>query len=103
IVDYKSNWLGRAFSDYAPERLIAPMREHHYFLQYHLYALALHRYLALRLPSYDYERCFGGVYYLFVRGMGPQPARGTGVFFDRPKYALLESLAEALGEAEAQP
>jgi exodeoxyribonuclease V beta subunit len=100
VVDYKSNHLGAAAADYAPERLVPAMREHHYFLQYHLYSLALHRYLTLRVPGYDYERCFGGVYYLFVRGMAPEHARGTGVFFDRPALALLEALAGVLGEAE---
>jgi exodeoxyribonuclease V beta subunit len=100
IVDYKSNWLGPHASDYQPSRLLPAMREHHYFLQYHLYALALHRHLQLRLPGYDYERHFGGVYYLFVRGMAPAHASGTGVFFDRPPRALIDALADAIGAHE---
>jgi exodeoxyribonuclease V beta subunit len=101
IVDYKSNWLGSSPLDYQPSRLVHAMREHHYFLQYHLYGVALHRHLRLRLPGYDYERHFGGVYYLFVRGMSPEHRRGTGVFFDRPELALIEALAHALGAGEA--
>jgi exodeoxyribonuclease V beta subunit len=43
-----------------------------YVLQYLIYTVALHRYLRLRLPDYDYERHFGGVFYLFLRGMRPE-------------------------------
>jgi exodeoxyribonuclease V beta subunit len=66
-------------------------------LQYHLYALALHRHLGLRVADYDYERDFGGVFYLFVRGMSERHPPGTGVYFDRPTLALLEELSDALG------
>jgi exodeoxyribonuclease V beta subunit len=97
IVDYKSNRLGDAVADYRASRLGLAMHEHDYFLQYHLYALALDRHLRLRLPDYSYDRCFGGVYYLFVRGMSPEHPRGTGVFFDRPGHALLQELSHALG------
>jgi exodeoxyribonuclease V beta subunit len=102
LLDYKSNHLGGAAADYAPARLVAPMLEHHYALQYHLYALALHRLLARRVPGYDYERDFGGVYYLFVRGMSPAHPLGSGVWFDRPPRALIDALGRALarpGEA----
>jgi exodeoxyribonuclease V beta subunit len=100
IVDYKSNWLGRSATDYQRAQLVSAMREHHYFLQYHLYSVALHRQLAVRLPGYDYARHFGGVYYLFMRGMSPDHPRGTGVFFDRPELGLIEALAQAIGASE---
>ncbi len=103
VVDYKSNRLGDVADDYRPARLALAMAEHHYFLQYHLYVLALHRHLRLRLPDYAYERHFGGVYYLFVRGMAPEHAPGTGVFFDRPSEALIEALSRALGAQEEPP
>ena len=98
VVDYKSNRLGPQAADYGQESLVRSMAEHHYFLQYHLYCVALHRHLALRVRGYDYEQHFGGVYYLFLRGMAPEHALGTGIFFDRPAAALIESLERALGE-----
>jgi exodeoxyribonuclease V beta subunit len=52
----------------------------------------LHRYLGGRLPDYDYERHFGGVYYLFLRGMRPQTGPTCGVFFDRPALNLVDAL-----------
>lgn len=100
IVDYKSNWLGQEPTDYAQEHLLEAMHEHHYFLQYHLYTLALHRYLRVRMRDYHYARHFGGVYYLFIRGMAPEYPLGNGILFDRPALALIESLAQALGASD---
>lgn len=100
VVDYKSNWLGPDPAAYAPPLLAQVMGDHHYFLQYHLYALAVHRYLERRVPDYDYERHFGGVYYLFLRGMAPEHAPQTGVFFDRPSRALIEALDALLSASD---
>ncbi|MET0344503.1 MAG: exodeoxyribonuclease V subunit beta [Polyangiales bacterium] len=96
VVDYKSNWLGPDAADYAPAKLPRPMADHHYYLQYHLYTLALHRHLAHRLVGYDYDQHMGGVYYLFLRGMAPAHPLGCGVFHDRPARALIEALDAAL-------
>jgi exodeoxyribonuclease V beta subunit len=71
------------------------MLRQHYFIQYHLYTVALHKYLGLRLPGYDYERHFGGVIYLFLRGLDPErPERGT--FRDRPARSAVERLSALL-------
>jgi exodeoxyribonuclease V beta subunit len=93
LVDYKSNRLGDSVDDYAADRHASDMAEHHYVLQYHLYAVALHRLLTFRSPNYDYERHFGGVFYLFLRGLTPERAPECGVYFDRPSRALLERLS----------
>jgi exodeoxyribonuclease V beta subunit len=99
VVDYKSNHLGSRASDYDSERLAAPMEEHHYHLQYHLYLTALHRHLARRLPGYDYDQHIGGVYYLFLRGISPRHQPGTGVFRARPTRSMIESLSSLLDGA----
>ncbi len=99
LLDYKSNHLGEFAADYHPERLAVVMGRHHYVLQYLLYVVALHRYLALRVAGYDYDTHFGGVYYLFVRGMAPGHALSTGVFRDRPSRALIEGLGALLDGA----
>jgi len=72
------------------------MREHNYGLQYWLYSVVLHRYLHSRLPEYRFEKHFGGVCYLFVRGMQPGLAM-SGVFRDRPELNRLQALAELFG------
>ncbi len=95
LVDYKSNWLGTSPDDYHPDRLPEAMARESYYLQYLIYAVALHRYLRLRLPDYDYGRHFGGVYYLFLRGIDPT-SPGCGIYADRPPPELIEALDQAL-------
>jgi exodeoxyribonuclease V beta subunit len=93
LADYKSNHLGDTFQDYRPEILGREMADHHYFLQYHIYLAALHRYLSYRLPDYDYDTHFGGVYYFFIRGMSKEKGSGLGVFRDRPGREMVEALS----------
>jgi exodeoxyribonuclease V beta subunit len=90
-LDYKSNWLGEDGSAYTQEAMAQAMAEHRYDLQYQLYTLALHRYLRHRLADYDYERDFGGVIYLFLRGVDKQYP-GNGIFSCRPERALIEGM-----------
>ena len=92
IADYKSNFLGGQFSDYERSRLELSVYERRYDLQYLLYTLALHRYLRQRLREYDYARHFGGIYYLFLRGLRPESGSACGVYFERPDPALVDVL-----------
>jgi len=96
IADYKSNRLGEdtnaRLGSYRREGLRQAIRQHRYDLQYLIYTLALHRYLGQRVPGYDYERHFGGVYYLFLRGMRPAYGPRYGVWYDRPEVGLIEQL-----------
>jgi ATP-dependent exoDNAse (exonuclease V) beta subunit (contains helicase and exonuclease domains) len=92
IVDYKTNWLGAAPEDYHRTRLAAVMSQHAYHLQYLLYTVAVHRYLRLRLTNYDYDVHFGGVFYLFLRGMDPALGSDYGIFRDRPGRTLVDAL-----------
>ncbi|MCK9530195.1 MAG: exodeoxyribonuclease V subunit beta [Gammaproteobacteria bacterium] len=92
IADYKSNYLGARTADYERARVAAAVAANRYDLQYLIYCVALHRYLKRRVAGYDYERHFGGVYYLFLRGMDVRRGAETGVHFDRPEAALVEAL-----------
>ncbi len=89
VLDYKSNHLGPALSDYHAEAVITEVLAHRYELQYSLYLFALHRHLRARLPDYDYDRHVGGALYPFLRGVAPG---GWGVHVDRPPRALMEAL-----------
>ena len=90
LVDYKSNFLGSSLADYNQEALKKEMLHSHYDWQYLIYTLALHRYLQSVMPKYDYARDFGGVFYLFLRGMNGEPQ--SGVFYDRPSVELITEL-----------
>jgi len=94
-LDYKSNYLGDTYDDYHPGALQSAMEEHHYLLQALLYAVAIHRYGQARILGYDFERHFGGMHYLFVRGMHPERP-GRGVYFMRPSKDFLEGLSDVL-------
>lgn len=91
ILDWKSNWLGNQAEDYDQEAMTHAIAHHAYFLQYYLYTLATVRYLQLRLPNFDYEKDFGGIFYLFVRGIDPNHP-GSGVYFDRPELTAIQEL-----------
>jgi exodeoxyribonuclease V beta subunit len=80
--------------------LLPVMAQHHYVLQYHLYTVALHRFLRSRLNAYDYQQHFGGVLYLFLRAVSPQNPKGSGVFFDCPPYELVAALDELFAGGE---
>jgi exodeoxyribonuclease V beta subunit len=92
LLDYKSNWLGADPDAYRAERLPQVMARETYDLQYLIYTVALTRYLSQRLPEYRYEQDFGGVFYLFVRGMDPARGPDFGVYRDRPSEALIVAL-----------
>ncbi len=91
IVDYKSNSL----ADYAPEKLIPTMADSHYYLQYLLYSVALHRYLKKRVVGYSWDTHIGGAYYLFIRGMSAAvktSSKSGGVYFNKPSIELITAL-----------
>ncbi len=92
IVDWKSNNLGSTYADYQADKLAQTMTDHLYDLQYYIYTVALNQYLEKRLPGYSYKKHFGGVFYLFVRGMHPE-LPGNGVFYDLPSEQLISSLS----------
>lgn len=96
IVDWKSNHLGDTPEEYSQLRMADEMKRHNYYLQYYLYTAALHRYLTLRLPGYRYYDHFGGVRYVFVRGVGQ--SGDTGIFRDLPSAERIERLSAALGD-----
>jgi exodeoxyribonuclease V beta subunit len=94
VLDWKSNFLGDSGADYEPPKLAQAMIDHRYDFQYQLYTVALHRFLATRIPDYDYEQHFGGVYYLFLRGM--DGATANGVFYTRPDKQFIDELDSLL-------
>lgn len=96
-LDYKSNYLGADYVDYGQAALQSCMEEHHYLLQALLYAVAIHRYARTRIPAYSYETHFGGMYYLFLRGMHPSRP-GGGVYFFRPEKTLVQRISDLFGE-----
>jgi exodeoxyribonuclease V beta subunit len=88
IIDWKSNHLGNKLENYCLEGMRDAMAEHAYILQYHLYTLAVDRFLASRLPDYDYETHFGGIFYIFLRGIDKNSGH-NGIYYDRPSIEFI--------------
>ncbi|MCA1714132.1 MAG: PD-(D/E)XK nuclease family protein, partial [Gammaproteobacteria bacterium] len=83
LLDYKSNRL----PNYDSGSLAQAMVDGEYDLQALIYTVALHRWLRFRLGAdYDYARDFGGVRYLFCRGLdaGGHDARGIHAWTPAP-------------------
>jgi exodeoxyribonuclease V beta subunit len=91
VMDYKTNYL----PEYSQQNMLQAMTAHNYGLQYWLYSVVLHRYLQQRLASYDFQQHFGGVRYLFVRGMQTSEPM-SGVYSYQPDEETIEALAAAL-------
>jgi exodeoxyribonuclease V beta subunit len=92
LIDWKSNLLGKSREDYTTQKLRQVMLDDYYFLQYYLYTLALHRYLSYRIKDYDYHKHFGGIYYLFLRGIDASAGPRYGVFHDLPPWEVIKGL-----------
>lgn len=100
LLDYKSNWLGESSEAYTQQAMAQAMQLHRYDLQYQLYTLALHRYLRHRIADYRYEEHFGGVIYLFLRGIDEKDPL-SGIFATRPEKALIDAMDKLFaGSAE---
>lgn len=99
VMDYKTNWLGPDDSFYTQENMQQAMAHHHYYLQFWLYSLALHRHLSVTMPDYDFDRHFGGVRYLFIRGI---ESASNGLCSEQPSRALLEKLDTLMGKVDVR-
>jgi exodeoxyribonuclease V beta subunit len=102
LIDWKSNHLGNRPVDYTPDRLNRAMERHLYLLQYLLYTVALSRYLSLRISDYDYDTHFGGVLYIFLRGVSPDCGADTGIYRDCPPAALIAELTHLMVDADVR-
>ncbi|HLM53256.1 MAG TPA: 3'-5' exonuclease, partial [Pseudoxanthomonas sp.] len=94
VLDYKTNRLPA----YDPAALEQAMAHSEYDLQALVYTLALHRWLRFRLGAardggtYDYGRDFGGIRYLFCRGLDAGRDPSPGVHAQRFAPELVHAL-----------
>jgi exodeoxyribonuclease V beta subunit len=98
VLDYKSNQLPA----YDAAAMQQAMAHSEYDLQALIYTLALHRWLRFRLgEAYNYARDFGGVRYLFCRGLDLARTPSPGVHAQRFAPELVHAL-DALFAGQAQ-
>ncbi len=103
VLDYKSNRLPA----YDAQAMQQAMAHSEYDLQALIYTIALHRWLRFRLGErYDYARDFGGVRYLFCRGLDStrQPSPGVHAFrFDPALVHAVDALFAGRDADQATP
>ncbi|UYK80872.1 exodeoxyribonuclease V subunit beta [Xanthomonas sacchari] len=100
VLDYKSNRLPA----YDPDALARAMAHSEYTLQALIYTVALHRWLRFRLGgAYDYARDFGGVRYLFCRGLDAARDPSPGVHAWRFDPDLIEGVDTLFAGAPLEP
>jgi exodeoxyribonuclease V beta subunit len=85
VLDWKTN----ALASYAPDQLERTVAEH-YRLQVQIYTLTACRFLGIRDRDH-YERAFGGVLYVFLRGL-PE----AGIWTARPAWEELQAWTREL-------
>ena len=78
VVDWKSDVL----ASYDPDAVGKCVADH-YDVQANLYALALVKALGVHTEA-AYKARFGGMFYIFLRGLRRPAADGAGVHFVRP-------------------
>ncbi|MBP6797832.1 MAG: PD-(D/E)XK nuclease family protein, partial [Luteimonas sp.] len=94
VLDYKSNRL----PGYDASSLRGAMAHGEYDLQALIYTLALHRWLRFRLGAgYDYARDFGGIRYLFCRGLDAAREDSPGIHAERFAPELVHALDALFG------
>ena len=94
VLDYKSNRLPA----YDAASLQRAMQHSEYDLQALIYTLALHRWLRFRLgDGYDYARDFGGIRYLFCRGLDASRVDSPGIHAQRFAPELVHALDALFG------
>ncbi len=102
---YFADWKSDSLPAYDRASIEPHVREH-YDRQARIYSVGIVRLLGIRSKS-EYEQRFGGLLYLFIRGMKRDGAGDDGVYFRRPDWneiSLYErELIRAVPEVAAMP
>lgn len=94
ILDWKSNHLGNSTENYNRENLEEAMKGSNYNLQYMIYTIAAKRWLESRIKNFDYNKQFGGIIYVFLRGV--REGLETGIYTAKPKFEKIDRMEKLL-------
>jgi exodeoxyribonuclease V beta subunit len=91
---YFADWKGDLLPSYDPAAVTAHVARH-YSLQASIYALGIVRLLGIKTER-DYTRRFGGLLYVFLRGVIPTGDGRSGLYFARPSWREIVSYESEL-------
>ena len=104
IVDWKTDVL----PTYEPS-VVVPHVAANYAYQAKIYALSMVRLMQIRSAS-AYDRRFGGLLYIFLRGRSGAPESASGIYYERPSWSDIQgdeqelmTLTAALPNAAGRP
>jgi exodeoxyribonuclease V beta subunit len=89
LVDWKSNWLGDSSNNYDKNNLLRAMDDNNYYLQGAIYKEALEKYLG----KTDFNLKFGGMFYVFLRGLSIDSSN-SGIVYFFPDAAMSKKIEE---------
>src|SRR5215472_2330083 len=81
---YFADWKSDLLPSYDPTTIAAHVSDH-YLLQARIYTVGIVRLLRIRERS-EYEERFGGLVYVFLRGVTPDGDGRAGAYFHRPSW-----------------
>lgn len=98
IADYKTNKL----KSYSRESVWTAMAECGYILQAYLYTMAFYKLIKQRNKDFSYNKDFGGILYLFPKGMdlyenGDKDLDWNGVWYHTPTEECIRELLDLTG------
>lgn len=96
---YFADWKSDHLSSYEAAEIDGHVRNH-YWTQAQIYSIGIIRLLQIRTAD-DYEKRFGGLLYIFLRGMDGGGQRG--VYFHQPAWSEICAYEAALMRMEAGP
>jgi exodeoxyribonuclease V beta subunit len=91
---YFADWKGDLLPSYEPAA-VARHVESHYRLQARIYSVGVVRLLAIHNER-DYDSKFGGLLYVFLRGISRTGDGKTGFYFERPSWNEIVSYESEL-------
>ena len=91
ILDWKSNYLKNGYQG----KIFREEVIKNYELQYQIYLTASIEWLKNHFNNFNYKNNFGGIYYIYLRGIGINKENfNNGIFYYRPEeqdYKLIKS------------
>jgi exodeoxyribonuclease V beta subunit len=90
IIDWKSNYLGNTLDAYRKENMEESIKANNYDLQYQIYSIALCKFLEQRIQDFDFEKHFGGGFWVFLRGC--RTGKESGIYHFPPDKKLYKNL-----------
>jgi exodeoxyribonuclease V beta subunit len=98
---YFADWKSDLLRDYRAETIRQHV-ERNYELQALIYSVGVIRLLRICSEA-DYDRRFGGLLYVFLRGVGAEADPAHGIYFQRPDWSEIRRHEDDLMKLGGRP